>query len=101
MMLAAAAFVLLAFAAPAYASYTRRRVRAREHQHRPHPERRIRRRPPGGKPGRRHDQWRGEQRRHPGLDGNDTLDGGSETDYIDGGPGIDTAANGETIVNVP
>jgi hypothetical protein len=32
---------------------------------------------------------------------NDTLDGGADTDQIDGGPGLDTAANGESVTNVP
>jgi Ca2+-binding RTX toxin-like protein len=34
-------------------------------------------------------------------DGNDTIDGGANTDECDGGAGIDTAANCETVVNVP
>ena len=36
-----------------------------------------------------------------GSQGNDTLDGGTNNDYIDGGAGIDSASNGETVVNVP
>ena len=36
-----------------------------------------------------------------GGDGNDTLNGGADNDIIDGGPGIDSASNGETVINVP
>ena len=33
--------------------------------------------------------------------GPDTLDGGPNNDFIDGGAGIDSAVNGETVINVP
>ena len=33
--------------------------------------------------------------------GPDTLDGGVNNDFIDGGAGIDSAVNGETVINVP
>ncbi|MCA9068947.1 MAG: hypothetical protein KDA84_08495, partial [Planctomycetaceae bacterium] len=34
-------------------------------------------------------------------DGNDTLNGGADTDFLDGGLGEDSAINGETVINVP
>ena len=36
-----------------------------------------------------------------GSDGNDTFNCDTGTDYADGGPGIDSAVNCETVVNIP
>ncbi|MEW6269652.1 MAG: hypothetical protein AB1689_10190 [Thermodesulfobacteriota bacterium] len=43
----------------------------------------------------------GDLRDITGGDGDDVLHGGGGRNSIDGGPGIDVAAEGEIVINVP